>query len=144
MVRRCVAAGCSNTPSDTITLFKFPNDPVIRDKWVKQVRRTRAEWTATEHSVLCSEHFTEDCFEADAALAQSFCLSKRKRLKVDAIPTIFHRPSAEHSTLGQDLPRKRQRIADTPTGPSKRSRSAIEKRERATISDCVKIKIVKY
>ena len=68
------------TPSDTITLFKFPNDPVLREKWVKQVRRTHAEWTATEHSVLCNEHFMEDCFEADAALAQSFGISKKRRL----------------------------------------------------------------
>ena len=136
MVRRCVAAGCSNTPSSTVILFKFPNDPVLRDKWVKQVRRTRAEWEATEHSVLCSEHFSEDCFEADAALAQSFGLSKRRRLKPDAIPTIFHRPSGETASTSYAI-RKRPRDADTPTTSSiKRPRSAVEKRERARVSDC--------
>lgn len=135
MVRRCVAAGCSNTPSTTVTLFKFPNDLVLREKWVKQVRRTRAEWEATEHSVLCSEHFTEDCFEADAVLARSFGLSKRRRLKADAIPTIFHRPSAElPSTSGAS--RKRLRDADTPTISSKRPCGAVEKRERARVSNC--------
>ena len=126
MVHCCIAAGCSNTPSDTITLFKFPNDCALRDKWVRQVRRTRAEWTATEHSVLCSEHFTEDCFEAEAALAQTFGLTKRKRLKVDAIPMIFHGLSAE-----QDALHKRHHNANTPTSAGssigKRARSAVEK-----------------
>ena len=40
MVNRCVAAGCSNTPSEGISLYKFPTDPRLREKWVKQVRRT--------------------------------------------------------------------------------------------------------
>ena len=29
----------------------------------KQVQRTQPQWKATEHSFLCSDHFTEDCFE---------------------------------------------------------------------------------
>ena len=48
----------------------------------------------------------EDCFEADAALAQSFGISKKRQLKVDAIPTIFDRPSAEQM-LAQGAPCKR-------------------------------------
>ena len=32
MVNRCVAAGCSNTPSDRVSLFKFPSDGVLRHK----------------------------------------------------------------------------------------------------------------
>ena len=58
MVNRCVAAGCFNTHSDRVSLFKFPRDAVLRRKWEKQVQRTRAQWKATEHSILCSDYFT--------------------------------------------------------------------------------------
>ena len=130
MVRRCVAAGCSNTPTSTINLFKFPKDPVLRAKWVRQVRRTRAQWAATEHSVLCSEHFTEDCFEVNAALAQSFGMSKRRRLKEGAIPTIFERRSAERASTSS----KRPCDSDTPTSP-KRPCRAVEKRDRSRVNN---------
>ena len=92
MVNRCVAAGCSNTPSDRVSLFRFPKDKVLRNKWEKQVQRTRAKWKVTEHSYLCSEHFTEDSFEVDSEIASKFGLKKRRRLKSGAVPTIFHRP----------------------------------------------------
>ena len=75
MVNTCIAAGCSNTASDHVSLFKFPKDPVLRRQWEKQVQRTRAQWKATEHSHLCSEHLPSDAFHIDSA-------------------TLFIRPSA--------------------------------------------------
>ena len=50
MVNRCVAAGCSNTPSDRVSLLKLPSDGVLRRTWEKQVQRTLAQWKATKHS----------------------------------------------------------------------------------------------
>ena len=70
MVRRCVAAGCSNTHSDNTSLHKFPRDPELRLKWEKQVQRTRDKWKATENSFLCSDHFEQDCFEVDSFIAE--------------------------------------------------------------------------
>ena len=52
MVKCCVAAGCSNTNADGVSLFKFPNDKKLRALWIKQVRRFQAEWMCTEYSVL--------------------------------------------------------------------------------------------
>ena len=49
MVNRCVAAGCSNTPGEGISLYKFPSDPALLEKWVKQVQQTRAQWTVTKY-----------------------------------------------------------------------------------------------
>ena len=52
MVKCCVAAGCSNTYTDTVSLFKFPKDPVLGQKWVKNVQRTRVQWSGpSEYSV---------------------------------------------------------------------------------------------
>ena len=118
MVNKCVAAGCSNVSSGNISLFKFPNDPALRRQWEKQVQRTRAEWKAIEHLYLRSEHFTSDCFEADTATAATFGIKKRKRLKPDAIPTIFVRAESRPltPTLGNDegVAKSRKRSAATP------------------------------
>ena len=51
MVNRCVAAGCSNIPSDRVSLLKLPSDGILRRIWKKQVQRTLAQWKATKHSL---------------------------------------------------------------------------------------------
>ena len=91
MVKHCVAVGCSNTYSN---MYKLPKDLVFRQQWVKQVQRMRAQWSGpSEHSVLCSEHFSDSCFQPDSAIAASMGLQKRKTLKPVAIPTLFERPA---------------------------------------------------
>ena len=100
---------------------------------MKQVRRTRAQWTPTKNSVLCSEHFSEDSFEVDSAIAATFGISKR-RLKPDAVPTIFQRQSSVGSgSEDQRVPRKRSADPLIATS-SKRARGAVEKRERIRVS----------
>ena len=57
------------------------------------MKRTRDKWEPTEHSLLCSKHFEEWCFEQDSNLSVGLGLGKGKtRLKPDAIPTLFERP----------------------------------------------------
>ena len=143
MVKSCVAAGCSKTSSDGVSFFKFPSDPVLRQRWTKQVQRTRACWNGpSPHSVLCINHFSEDCFEPDSAIAASMGLTKRRRLKQDAIPTIFDKPVQHSRTSSASGSSSRKRAAaitttpeDTQTGRSekKRSRGAFEKRERSRV-----------
>ena len=138
MVKRCIAARCSNTNADGVSLFRFPRDPSLRTKWNKQVQRTCADWKdATKYSVLCSDHFTSDSFEKESFLAPGFGLAKKKRLKPDAVPTIFHRPAAGTTSLsdlqeGTSMGHKRSRIEE---GEStvKKKKAAFEKRERARV-----------
>ena len=143
MVKRCVAAGCSNTYSDNVSLFKFPKDPILRQKWVKNVQRTRAQWSGpSEHSVLCSQHFDNSCFEPDSELASQMGIQKRRRLKDGAVPTLFEKPVAPvpESLLSEAVPsslsRKRasssSSLADA--GSSKKKRAVYEKRERSRVS----------
>ena len=101
MVNRCVSAGCSNTASDRISLFKFPKDPELRKQWEKQVQRTRAQWKATEQSHICSEHFISDAFELDSTIAATFGMKKRKTLKPCAVPMLFIRQSAAANSRGR-------------------------------------------
>ena len=152
MVKRCVAAGCSNTYSDNVSLYKFPKDPVLRQQWVKQVQRTRAQWSGpSEHSVLCSKHFTDSCFQPDSAIAASMGLQKRRMLKADAVPTLFERPavqlpslrdtSASYSGAASVLAPTSRKRGSSPTSPAdqdalsqpKKRRGAYEKRERSRV-----------
>ena len=145
MVKRCVAAGCSNTYSDKVSLYKFPKDPVLREQWVKQVQRTRAKWSGpSEYSVLCSDHFTDSCFRPDSAIAASMGLHKPRTLKPDAVPTLFERPalqlpSSSGSSCSAASSRNRSLTTTSPAdqdAPSlpKKMRGAYEKRERARVS----------
>uniref|UniRef100_A0A3P9I3W1 THAP domain-containing protein 1 n=1 Tax=Oryzias latipes TaxID=8090 RepID=A0A3P9I3W1_ORYLA len=61
MPSRCVAAGCSNTSSESVSVYKFPKQETLLKQWTKQVQRTRAYWVPTASSTLCSEHFEADC-----------------------------------------------------------------------------------
>ena len=67
MMNSCVAAGCINKHTDGVSLFKFPQHPHLRKQWADAVKRTRDKWSGpsgpSHYSVLCSTHFTADCFE---------------------------------------------------------------------------------
>ena len=101
MPKRCVAGGCSNTTEGGYSLHTFPKDPALRAQWTKEVARYCGGWPGpTEHSVLCSLHFTKDCYEASSLLTEEMALpySQKRRLKSKALPTLF--PRASDSTTG--------------------------------------------
>uniref|UniRef100_A0A3P9P3I2 THAP domain-containing protein 5 n=1 Tax=Poecilia reticulata TaxID=8081 RepID=A0A3P9P3I2_POERE len=67
-----------------LLLHSFPlQDRPRLQKWVNNMRR--GEWTPSRHQYLCSEHFTEDCFDIRWGI---------RYLKNTAIPTLF--PSVEN------------------------------------------------
>ena len=109
MVNRCCVGGCSCTYADGVSLFKFPQDDLLFNEWVKQVRRTRVKWAGPDkYSLVCSKHFTEDCFDNTRLLRQQ-CGWKLQRLRVlnsTAVPTIFFKP--KHGLLGKKSPSKAQ------------------------------------
>ena len=105
------------------------------------MQRTHADWKdATEYSVFCSEHFTDDCFEEDWFIAARFGLTKRKCLKPDAVPTIFYSPlnivATSHDHL-QEGPSVSPSVGHKRGGiiprPSEKEKAAFEKRERARV-----------
>ena len=108
MGKNCVAAGCSNTHKKGISLFKFPTDKHLR---IRQVQRTRDKWKGpSEYSCICSQHFTEDCFEPMSVMSSKVGV---KMNQPDAVPTIFPCPN------------------DAPI--PKRAPAVFEKRERARV-----------
>uniref|UniRef100_A0A8C6WY87 THAP domain-containing protein 1 n=1 Tax=Neogobius melanostomus TaxID=47308 RepID=A0A8C6WY87_9GOBI len=57
MPSACCAMGCTNALSQKkgLAFYKFPKDPVRRQKWITAIRRDHR--TPTAESKLCSEHF---------------------------------------------------------------------------------------
>ena len=95
MPKRCVAANCSNTIADGVSLFRFPRDAARRRQWVLQVKRTRARWdfpaVYNASCVLCSDHFEADRFDPSSSVKLSVGYDLQHVLLDTAVPTIFAR-----------------------------------------------------
>ena len=119
MPRRCVAAGCNTASGEGYSLHAFPRDQGLRAKWIRAVKRQRSNWEGpSAHSMLCSKHFEPDSFATEGVrYRDAIGLPTKKRLKPEAIPTIF--PCSIHS-------------GERPTTPP--PRLAAEKRQRQAVS----------
>ncbi|CAB1438453.1 unnamed protein product [Pleuronectes platessa] len=90
MPRYCAVKACRNRGGSwsrqdnrRISFYPFPlQDKPRLQRWVDNMRRE--EWAPSRHQCLCSEHFTEDCFDIRWGI---------RYLKSTAVPTVF--PSAE-------------------------------------------------
>ncbi|KAK3748319.1 hypothetical protein QZH41_018302 [Actinostola sp. cb2023] len=129
MGKRCVVSNCGNSSSNGFHMHKFPKDLHLTRQWTKFVQTRRADFQQpSQYSVICSAHFTEDCYEKSYMAEMG--LKKQTRLVPGAVPTI-------HPVLPQTTERKRSmptnEAADAGTTTSaaftkKRSR-AVEKLE---------------
>lgn len=63
-------------------LFRFPKDALRRKRWFINLRRDN--FKVTNHSKICSKHFTPDSFDREKFGATW--------LKKDAVPTLFDFP----------------------------------------------------
>ena len=122
IMSQCAVYGCTNTHKNSgASFFKFPTNSKLRKEWTLQIKRTRDKWTGpTNHTCVCSDHFTEDCFMLQTIIAQKLGLKRQRKLNPDAVPTIIERPS-----LGSPAPKRL------------RTSKAYEKRERARVSTII-------
>ncbi|XP_013174455.1 PREDICTED: THAP domain-containing protein 1-like [Papilio xuthus] len=67
----------SCTKTDEVTFHRFPKDKAIKKKWIEATKRDN--WRPSNFSVICSRHFTEDCYHS---------IKPRRRLLDNAIPTL--------------------------------------------------------
>ena len=127
MPRRCVAAGCSTSSGEGYSLHLFPRDESLRKKWVRAVKQQRSSWDGpTASSLLRSKHFEPECFALEGIrYRDAVGIPAKKRLKPDALPTIF--------------PRSIHGGSSGPTTPSHRPTS--EKRQRKAVSNMKDISI---
>nr|XP_037278211.1 THAP domain-containing protein 6-like [Rhipicephalus microplus] len=101
----CCAVNCTSRPekSSGKTFHLFPRSkPDLYRRWVVNLRRDK--WTPSPGSSLCSDHFTDNCFDRTGA---------RTRLQPDAVPTLFSFPKhLEKRTAERKPPKQRTAIVD--------------------------------
>ncbi|CAN8004666.1 unnamed protein product [Ixodes hexagonus] len=110
----CCAPGCPNRerPDTTgLTLFHFPKDEGLCRLWEAAVRREDC-YSGASRAWLCSEHFSEDCFDLSAQLRARFGFGgsqNKLKLKPDAVPTIFAYNKDEREALES---KRRQQVLE--------------------------------
>ena len=63
MSKCCIAAGRDGIGEEWMQPSQLSKDATIRKKWIKPVKEQRSNLDSPFlHSLLCSNHFTEDCF----------------------------------------------------------------------------------
>lgn len=85
----CCVPGCINHSSKTsnISYHRIPNDKGLQKAWLARIRRDNLP--PLQNCYVCSEHFTDDCFETDLKAQLMPELKVKRRLKRDAIPSVF-------------------------------------------------------
>ena len=101
-----MVVGCDNkTGVHQISTFRIPNPFKFTDhnsakfkqekerakKWLVSLKRgfTLDTFHFTKDKIICEEHFEPQMFEEDVLAKLLGCTPSRKRLKPDAIPTLF-------------------------------------------------------
>ena len=70
---------------------RFPSDPIRKNKWISNIRREH--WMPSKQSRICSDYFTENCFDRTGKIV---------RLLPDAVPTRF-KAFAKHLKQASNL-----------------------------------------
>ena len=78
----CTKKGYVDENGDKISHFKFPDDPVLRKKWIHAIRRDEGKYFQTKlWTKVCSRHFREYDFIKT--------LGGRRKLRMNAVPSLF-------------------------------------------------------
>ena len=130
---QCAAFSCTHRSDQkqygesgaTISFHKFPvNKPALLKQWIYKIGRSG--FTPSRFAVLCSAHFSADCYEIDVyekyGVPGHVATRRGRRLVDGAVPTLFsHAPHARIDTRGaegQATPAATHTVAaaDTATG----------------------------
>ncbi|CAH2982387.1 unnamed protein product [Chilo suppressalis] len=64
--KTCAVLGCEDSKNlDPQSFFRFPEDGNLKQIWTDLTGRNN--WTPTDYSYICIQHFSVDCFECDSS-----------------------------------------------------------------------------
>ncbi|KAK5638192.1 hypothetical protein RI129_012487 [Pyrocoelia pectoralis] len=93
----CAAMGCTNSAKKGFLMKKLPKDPLRRKEWL--IKMQRGQWKPTDYSCLCEVHFAPEMWEKTRA-------DGTRKLRSNAVPTIFSHASSSITTNIRELPTK--------------------------------------
>ena len=100
MLEWCVVYGYDNTANSKqgISLYRIPywddsREIAVRRRknWLDFIRRKRDRWEPSPGSVVCSDHFTKDCFEYGSDTVEKYKTPKLKRdeIGICVVPSLL-------------------------------------------------------
>ena len=115
MVHCCVPR-CTNysakTSGKNISFHRIPTDKALQKSWIAKLKRENLP--PLKNCYVCSEHFTEECFQSNL---KAVLLDKEKiprRLKRDAVPSVFSfGPQPKQSRPSSESRAERRQRAET-------------------------------
>ena len=121
MPSRCCVPCCKGNydslgSAGRVTVFRFPTNFDLRNKWIKQINRRN--YTPSLSAVVCAAHFPPEAFITEDNLTRpdgTILTVKRHRVKLvkDAFPSIFPKQPKyprQQSVLQRTPPSKRQEV----------------------------------
>ena len=103
-VPQCTKKGYLDENGSKVSHFTFPDDPVLRKKWIHAIRRDEGmHFQVKKWTKVCSRHFREYDFIKT--------LSGRRDLRTNAIPSLF--PWTRTSPRKRKAPTVHEQIAKT-------------------------------
>ena len=108
----CAAYGCKNDSrkinvKDSVSYHRFPKDEKLLREWLAKI--ACADFTPTEESRPCSQHFEPHCYKRDLK-AELLGLPEKYDSKPDAIPTVFvYRPTKRPRPSSEMRNQKKER-----------------------------------
>lgn len=111
MVHCCVPE-CINHSSKTsnISYHRIPTDKGLQKAWIARIRRDNLP--PLQNCYVCSAHFTDDCFEKDLRAQLLPEQTVKRRLKRDAIPSVFSFCSEPKKARLSSVTRENRRQAE--------------------------------
>ncbi|GFV58178.1 THAP-type domain-containing protein [Trichonephila clavipes] len=123
----CAAYGCNNSKKKdncrNKTFFQFPlKNPNLLKTWIAKIRREN--FVPSYASVLCSDHFEEECFEY-----QNF--TNRRHLKPGSVPTnfVFTKSPSSRRILERCKPSTSTEICEPPVSNEEMGTEEIQRQK---------------
>ena len=107
----CCAVDCTNGSGSGKTFHRFPRDSKLKQLWIARVKRKN--WSPTQTTVLCSDHFQRADYETDPELLKTLGVKRQLRLRDGVVPSLF---------IYNETPTKKRRSL-----PEKRRRKQVNK-----------------
>lgn len=145
---KCIILGCSFSLGDKGTLFSFPKDEFVRDKWAHFVRLYNSSWVFQTTDRICSQHFVQCDFSNWSQFHMGF--AQKLVLVKGAVPTVNGFASGSSDSLNSSLlltdddrcVKKRKLNAETQCDFY--TERLLERKSKASQTDCNKRAVGEY